>query len=65
MMDPKSPTIYITAGPSVQDPFDQAPIGFIHGTMGQFIQMSARNWRVRLAIWALRRYVSRAIKGSR
>ena len=51
--------IRIKSGPSVEDPKDQAPI-IISLTPGNYIHLAAINWRIRLAIWFLRRYVRQA-----
>ena len=46
----------ITDGPSVSDSMDFSPI-ILHGISERPIFLCAFHWWVRLAIWAIRRYV--------
>lgn len=54
--------IQITAGRSVMDPADIAPISLI-GVSGRTdaVSLTARGWKARLAVWLLRRYVRKVI----
>lgn len=57
------PTIYVTSGPSASDPLDQSPISFrpwLADGDPHVVLLAAINWRIRLAIWFLRRYVRQA-----
>lgn len=58
--DPPKPVVQfisITPGSSTDDPCDFAPI-MVHFVGGLRPRVAAVGWRIRLAIWFLRRYVS-------
>jgi len=54
-------TIQITDGPSLCDPHDVAPIQVLDGLGRDGVVVAAIGWRVRLAVWFLRRYVRRCV----
>jgi hypothetical protein len=60
-------TIQITDGPSLLDPLGIAPIHVLGALPGnrRVVVLTARTWRVRLAIWLLRAYVNTAIASAK
>jgi hypothetical protein len=59
-------TIQLSGGPSMLDPYDQAPIAVVglHGVTSGVITLAAIGWRARLAVWLLRSYVKRCVKSA-